>query len=196
MYEARVVTEIENFHRRLAEQLASLRAAAYGLSEEQARQSPCRSTLSVGGLIKHAIFVMSAVDDRTDNPSGEVDQDHFRAHLGEFVGSFALTEDETLTELLARFDATVEHYLTQVAALDPDATWMEPPTPWTGRLEPTPASVRYLLGHHVEELGRHAGHADIIREELDGAQAMSLLFAIEGLPGNDFVQPWQPNSAG
>ncbi|MDN5725738.1 MAG: DinB family protein [Propionibacteriales bacterium] len=192
MYEPAVVTEIENVHHRLAEDLAALRAAAYGLTEEQARETPCRSALSIGGLLKHAIFVMTAWDVRAANPSGEVSQEHFRAHFGDFADSFALTDNESLAEMLTRFDASVEHYLGQVAEIDPNATVMEPPTPWTGRLEPTPASARYLLGHHVEELGRHAGHADIIREQLDGAQASSLQAAVEELPPNDFVQPWRP----
>ncbi len=51
---------------------------------------------------------------------------------------------------------------------------------------------RFALVHHVEELARHAGHADIIREQIDGATAASLLMAVEGREGNDFVQPWTP----
>jgi hypothetical protein len=44
--------------------------------------------------------------------------------------------------------------------------------------------------HHIEELARHAWHADIIREQLDGANAASLPMVVEGREGNDFVQPW------
>ncbi|MGO4957955.1 mycothiol transferase [Luteococcus sp. Sow4_B9] len=55
-----------------------------------------------------------------------------------------------------------------------------------------PAKLRYLYVHHVEEFARHAGHADIIREEIDGARAAELWLASEGLPGNDFVTPWEP----
>ena len=40
--------------------------------------------------------------------------------------------------------------------------------------EPRPARLRYLYVHHVEDFARHAGHADIIREEIDGAQAAEL----------------------
>jgi uncharacterized protein DUF664 len=49
--------------------------------------------------------------------------------------------------------------------------------------------------HHVEEFARHAGHADVIREQFDGATAASLLMAVEGREGNDFIQPWRPASA-
>jgi hypothetical protein len=51
---------------------------------------------------------------------------------------------------------------------------------------------RFHLVHHIEEFARHAGHADIIREQLDGASAASLLMAVEGRPGNAFIQPWTP----
>ncbi|PAT15622.1 hypothetical protein CKJ84_05060 [Corynebacterium sp. NML 120412] len=37
---------------------------------------------------------------------------------------------------------------------------------------------------------RHAGHADIMREELDGAQAAELLAATEGWEPNEYVTPW------
>lgn len=48
------------------------------------------------------------------------------------------------------------------------------------------------LAHHIDEFARHAGHADIIREEIDGAKAMELRFAVEGRAGNAFVKPWGP----
>ena len=40
------------------QQLTAIRAAAFGLTEAQARETPCRSALSVGGIIKHAAYVM------------------------------------------------------------------------------------------------------------------------------------------
>ncbi len=76
--------------------------------------------------------------------------------------------------------------------LDPGATYLAPPAPWYGIKDSAEASERYFLTHHVEELARHAGHADIIREQLDGATAGGLYLAVHGLPGNDFVQPWTP----
>ena len=43
-------------------------------------------------------------------------------------------------------------------------------------------SVRWVLLHLIEETARHAGHADIVRESLDGATAFPLLAAAEGWP--------------
>lgn len=192
MLEPGIVSEHQNYLNYLTAQIAALRASAYGLTEQQARATPCRSTLSIGGLLKHAIFVMGAWDERTANPSGDVAPDFFTTHFGEYVGSFTLAQGQTLAALLDEFDTVATRYLEQVGAIDPGATVMEPPTPWTGRVQPSESSTRFLMVHHIEELGRHAGHADIVREQLDGAQAGELLAAQEGTPPNAFVQPWQP----
>ncbi|MDT7712983.1 MAG: hypothetical protein QOG46_1677 [Pseudonocardiales bacterium] len=45
----------------------------------------------------------------------------------------------------------------------PEAPWFEPGARW---------SVRRVLLHIVAETAQHAGHADIIRESLDGARSM------------------------
>ena len=52
-------------------------------------------------------------------------------------------------------------------------------------------SVRWVLLHLIEETARHAGHADIIREHLDGATAFELMAAAEGWPATDWLKPWQ-----
>lgn len=172
----------------LALQLSALRASTHGLTDAQARETPCRSRLSIGGLIKHATYVLGG---RAYDREATLDE----AGFAEFMGSFALTADETLDGALAAFDAASEAYLTAVRGTDPAAEMIEPPAPWDGRYTPTPSIERFALVHHIEELARHAGHADIIREQLDGADAASLLMAVEGRPGNDFVQPWTPTPA-
>ena len=53
-------------------------------------------------------------------------------------------------------------------------------------------SVRWVLLHLIEETARHAGHADIVRESIDGATAIPLITAAENWPPNDFIKPWQP----
>jgi hypothetical protein len=53
-------------------------------------------------------------------------------------------------------------------------------------------SVRWVLLHLIEETARHTGHADIIRETVDGATAFPLMAAAEGWPETDFVKPWTP----
>ena len=57
-------------------------------------------------------------------------------------------------------------------------------------------SVRWVLLHLIEETARHAGHADIVREAIDGATAFPLMAAAEGWPATPWLQPWEPPSSG
>ena len=180
-------TENETFAGYLEQQLVAIRAAAYGLTEAEARTTPCRSRLSIGGIVKHATYVMRQRLDRAHrDPEALPDE----AGVRTFFSSFALGDDETLAGTLADFDAAVDAYLADVRAVDPAAALISPPAPWDGVFEPTESVERFALMHHVEEFARHAGHADIVREQIDGADAASLLLAVEGREGNDFVQPW------
>jgi hypothetical protein len=172
----------------LESQLASLRAAAYGLTDEQARATPCRSSLSVGGLIKHATWVLRQRSVRGTDAEPTFDE----AGFAQYMGSFALTPDESLAGALEAFDAARDVYLADARATDPGADMTMPPAPWDGVYTPTPSVERFELVHHIEEFARHAGHADIIRQQVDGAEAASLLMAVEGREGNAFVQPWTP----
>lgn len=183
-------SEAQEFALYLGAQLAGLRAAAYGLTEEQARATPCRSALSIGGLIAHAMYVMNGRLSR--DADGGRNQGLTPEGFQAFVDSFALAAEDSLPAALERFDHATAAYLGSVAAADPNAEVVEPPAPWDGIMHETPTKERFYLLHHVEELARHAGHADIIREQLDGADAGSLKAAVEGRPANDFVQPWTP----
>ena len=53
-------------------------------------------------------------------------------------------------------------------------------------------TVRWVLLHLIEETARHAGHADILRESIDGATMYALMAAAEGWPATDWLQPWTP----
>ena len=172
-------------------QLTSLRAAAFGLTDQQARETPCRSSLSVGGLVTHATYVMEQYLTRRGGQEVALDE----AGFAQFLGSFALGADETLDGALASFDDARARYLDDVRGSDPGARVIAPAAPWDGVDEPTESVARFELVHHVEEFARHAGHADIVREQVDGADAASLLMAVEGREGNRFVQPWAPSSA-
>lgn len=172
-------------------QLASIRAAAFGLTEEQARETPCRSELSIGGLVKHATYVLRG----RVQPNRADDEMPDEAGFALFMSSFALGERETLATALEAFDEVREAYLADIRSTDPGADMTCPPAPWDGLYAPTPSVQRFALVQHIEELARHAGHADIIREQLDGAAAASLLMAVEGRPGNDFIKPWSLQDA-
>lgn len=98
----------------------------------------------------------------------------------------AATDDRPAAEIIAEYRAAIrasDQAIRELADLDALAI-----RPVDGRR----TSLRWTLAHMTSETARHAGHADIVREQLDGASAASLLMAVEGREGNDFIQPWTP----
>jgi uncharacterized damage-inducible protein DinB len=182
-----VSTEREGLVAYLAQQRDGLKYAAYGLTEEQIRLRPTKSALSVGGLIKHATntehgWTMTLLGRR----SGE---DGVQAYLD----SFAVAEGETLASLIADFDEVAAETEAAVESLEDLGAPVElPPAPWM----PTSGghTARWVLLHILEELARHAGHADIIREHIDGATMYALMAGAEGWPETDWLKPWRPTA--
>jgi uncharacterized damage-inducible protein DinB len=148
-----------------------LRFTARGLTDEQAAQAPTASALSVGGIIKHvthterqwARFIV-------EGPAAAGDwQDP--AYLQAWLDGFKMLPGETLTGLLAEYEAAAtatDQLIADLPDLDaaqplPEAPWYERGASWTAR--------RALL-HIIAETSQHAGHADIIRESIDGQKTM------------------------
>lgn len=175
----------------LREQVESVRTAAFGLTEREARETPTRSELSIGGILKHLSITWPVWQTREACERGERGWEVTEADIALFYGSFAMTEDETLEQVLQQYDDATAALLAAIESMDPDAEVLAAPAPWFGRLEPMPVTARMLALHQIEEFARHAGHADIIREQLDGAQAGQLTMAVHDIPGNDFIQPWR-----
>jgi hypothetical protein len=190
MYAPGAHTEIEGIVRYVEQQLDAIRAAAIGLTEEQARLRPCRSALSIGGLLKHATYCMRGVTDRlvAGQSRPAIDEASFAA----YQGSFALADDETAADALDAFDVTRVTYVAALSAADPSAPTVEDPAPWFGIFDNRPALGRYLLVHQIEEMARHAGHADIIREQIDGISIPAIVLTADGMAASDFFQPYVP----
>lgn len=178
-------TTLRNY---LQVQLQAIRDAAHGLTDEQARQQPLASVFSVSGVIKHCSYVLrnrlAAAGVLDAKPS-------YENFMASFTASFTPDENEDLATLLEDYDRLCEQYLGLVEEVDLDQVVQVPPAPWYGRNEPDEATMRYLVVHNLEEFARHAGHADIIREQIDGAKAAELNAAVEGRPANEFVTPWK-----
>ena len=51
-------------------------------------------------------------------------------------------------------------------------------------------SVRWVIFHIIEELARHAGQGDIIRESIDGATLYELLAGLEDWEPTPWLTPW------
>ena len=56
-------------------------------------------------------------------------------------------------------------------------------------------TLRWVLLHLIEEIARHAGHADIVRESIDGATMFALQAGAEGWPATEWLEPWTPEQA-
>lgn len=180
MFAPGIHTEEETFAGYVVDIVDSLIAAAHGLSEEQARATPCASALSVGGIIKHCAYGLNQYAVRMTNPPMPT-QDEMAGHIAEWEASFALTEDETLAGTIDVIRRERDRFLNELRTIGPDGPSLAPPAPWFGLNEPTEIRNRHLLGHTLLELGRHAGHADIIREQLDGRDSASLYFESKGI---------------
>lgn len=165
----------------LAFQQNAFVAVAHRLTDEQARATPSASALSIGGLIKHATGVQEIWTSRVSAAPAFPPRDErpLQTITAEYADQFVMRADETLSELLAALCAQSTITLRVFAEADLDAQVPVPhEVPWF------PAdvdhwSVRWVAMHLVEELSRHAGHADIIRESLDGATMYELMAAAD-----------------
>ncbi|WP_026401923.1 DinB family protein [Actinomadura rifamycini] len=150
-----------------------LRFTVRGLTDEQARTRSTESDLTLGGLIKHVSAVERGwADFIVEGPAAMGDFDTMTEE--DFVrrnDEFRLLPEETLAGVLAGYDEVARRTDALVAELPdldaaqplPRAPWFEPGASW---------SARRVLMHIVAETAQHAGHADIIREALDGAKSM------------------------
>lgn len=190
MYPPEPHDEVTSLARYVDQQLDAIRAAVLGLTDDEATSTPCRSTLSLVGIVKHVTHGMrgavAVIADRERRAA--LDESAY----ADYLAAFSLADGETVAEVLAEFDAARTAYLGAIAAADPDADFLAPPAPWHGVHEPRPARLRYYLLHQVEEMARHAGHADIIREQVDGQSVPSLVMTLEGAPANQFFRPFVP----
>ncbi|MEV6248719.1 DinB family protein [Streptomyces sp. NPDC051742] len=174
----------------LAHQRRALRVTAYGLTEEQARLTPSASELSIGGLIKHAARCETFWTDLILQQPREAQRSSDESDADEFE----LTPDETLTGALAAHAAAAERTDAVIAGI-PD---LGRPVPVPQGLPWFPAevkewSVRWVLLHLIEETARHGGHADVIRETIDGATLYPLLATAERWQ-DPWFQPWSPRA--
>lgn len=184
---APVADEREGLLAYLAQQRLALRLTAYGLTDDQARATPTVSELSIGGLIKHAARAerawMATVQQRHRERSAQAHQAGFRLAPEETL-AWALDEFEQATKETDAVIAGIAD-LGQPVPVPQSIPWMPDVKAW---------SVRWVLLHLIEEMARHAGHADIIRESLDGATAFPLMAAAEGWPPHPWIQPWTPTA--
>jgi hypothetical protein len=147
---------------------AFLRFTVHDLTDEQAQRRPTASALDLAGLIKHvaateagwARFAEGGAEAMHRNWGPDVQTRHWH-----------LTRGETLAAVLAEYEAVAARTDELVATLPdldadhplPEAPWFEPGARW---------SARRVFLHIIAETAQHAGHADILRESIDGQKTM------------------------
>jgi uncharacterized damage-inducible protein DinB len=147
-----------------------LRYTVRDLTDEQAAQRTTASELCLGGLIKHVTLTerqwVSFIIEGPSAMSPEGDD-----APADWAGGFRMLEGETLAGLLEEYDQVARRTDELVATLPdlnlshplPEAPWFKPGARW---------SARRVLLHVIAETTQHAGHADILRESLDGEKTM------------------------
>jgi uncharacterized damage-inducible protein DinB len=173
----------------IAQQRDGIRNAAYGLTDKQARLAPSASSLSIGGLIKHVADMEKGWIDMVLQRDGGSPEDQ----ESDYEDNFRLGPDETLADVLARYEEVAKETDAVVAGIADLGRAVPVPkgVPWFPD-DVEAWSVRWVLLHLIEETARHAGHADIVRESIDGATMYELMAAAEGWPATDWLQPGDP----
>ena len=134
-----------------------------GLDDATARQAPTASALSLLGIVKHCglwerRWLQVVVAGRKF--PGEWPDVHYTGMAEDFV----VDENDTVQHWVAYYREQIEQSRAIAASMDLD-------TP-VARTDIIQGNLRYVLFHLVEETARHAGHADIIRETLDGSTGL------------------------
>lgn len=146
-----------------------LRFAVRGVDEAQARLAPTTSELCLGGILKHVARTEDGwVRFIVEGPSAlAMTPDSVERH----VAGFRMTDEETVDSLLVEYDSVAARTDELVESLpDLSTTQPLPEAPWF----PAGAtrSARRVFLHIIAETAQHAGHADIIRETIDGQRTM------------------------
>lgn len=170
----------------LATARSALTDTVRGLGDEQVGEHPTVSALCLGGLIKHVAsieeswlrFVVEGPSAmRHDLPDGVTWDDLAAGTAREFPqwaidhrNGFRMLPGETLAGIVARYERVAARSEEVIASVpDLSATHPLPEAPWN---EPGAVrSVRRVLTHVIAETAQHAGHADILRETLDGRKS-------------------------
>ncbi|MBV8692857.1 MAG: DUF664 domain-containing protein, partial [Actinobacteria bacterium] len=105
-----VADEREGLLAFLAQQRDGLKTTAYGLTDEQARTASTAGTLTVGGLIKHVTHVERNWMDTVLQRPRQTDPNTY-------ADNFRLLPDETLADVIARYDETAKETESIIAGI-------------------------------------------------------------------------------
>jgi hypothetical protein len=147
---------------------ATLRMKAEGLDQQQLAQPHPPSTLTLGALLKHAAlnedwWFCRVLEGRETEPAW-VPAGAFDDDVDWEMTSAADDSPEDLLglhgEMVAAADAAIDRALA--------AEGLDTPSAQPSRRAGTAISLRWIIVHMIEEYARHNGHADLLREAIDG----------------------------
>lgn len=143
-------TETETLRAFLDYLRSAIAAKVDGAPEPQVRTAAVPSGTNLLGLLVHLTAVERSIflGDKVTN----------------WKATFRAAPTDSVTDVVARYRETIDR---ANEVLD-GCTDLATPVPWSHPDRPAP-SVRWALTHMIEETGRHAGHADILRELIDGS---------------------------
>ncbi|GAA1554587.1 MULTISPECIES: DinB family protein [Brevibacterium] len=187
-----VTTEADALFSYLEQQCTQLKLTALDLTDEQARSTPTASSLSIKGLLAHAAQVINGWLQQVKDPTRYIGEEEYPT-INDGLGLNGMFDGSGLPDLtIAEVVAIFEKSLTEINAArrsvaengtDLGTVVPTPGNPWMPK--DFVMNVRWILNHLTTEIARHAGHADIIRESIDGAIAYQLNAQADG-------QPWPP----
>lgn len=141
---------------------ATVRAKCEGISDADARKAPLPDSplMTVAGLVNHVRWVeynwfqLVLLGEENAGPWTEEEPDR----------EFTVALDFPIAQLLDEYDAQSARYRELVASLDLDTLAKR------NLSSGEPATLRWIILHLIEEIARHNGHLDVVRELVDGTK--------------------------
>lgn len=168
------------------QQIEQVATTLHGLDREQLAQTPSASGLSLGALARHVVFIASGAAltiAAAPGPGPDPERTPEQAQREGGLAPEALREEDTVEGLIEQLHQAGQDLAAAIRAADLDTLGPVPAAPWfEGR---TTWSMRWYAAHQIEEHARHAGHADLVRESIDGKTAYELNALAAG-------QTWPP----
>lgn len=160
--------------RMLADQRKNFLYTVTGITDEQARERTTVSELTLGGLLNHVVSNerswMKIIADKDENAEFDM------SRMGT---EYVMAPDQTVTGLLDEFAQVASATEVALAEMDLDEQIPLPTAPWAPQR--SWQSARFTMLHILREIAQHAGHADIIRESLDGGSTTMAMAAEAGM---------------
>ena len=156
--------EVALLHSFLDYQRTILLRKAEGITDEQSRMRINPSELSLMGLIRHM---------------AEVERGWFRRRFAALEappiyysdddrdGDFHPQDGDTLADALATLQAEIDFAQSSTSGVPLDT--LAKAVPPTQRIPGWQPNLRWILIHMIEEYARHCGHADLLRQRIDGS---------------------------